>query len=156
MTQGRGWIGCTVAVVALLTAGQAVAQDHYTEGPVWECSAYRTKQGHFDDYMEYLRTNYVVTSAESKKQGLTLDSKIFLKTPASPQDADVLICTLYSSFGKALDFNAADEEKMKAISAKHWATSDQKKQAEMSAKRFEMREFLGTEMYREVTLRPMP
>jgi len=149
-------MGWTVAAVAFFTAGQTVAQEHFTEGPVWECSAYRTKQGHFDEYMEYLRSNYSVTSAESKKQGLTLDSKVFVKTPSSPQDYDVMICTLYASFGKALDFNAGDEEKMKAIAAKHWKTGDEKKQQEMSARRFEMRDFLGTTLDREVNLRPMP
>lgn len=145
-----------LSVLAALVAGEAVAQEHYTEGPVWECSAYRTTPGHFDDYMTYLRGNYVATSAESKKQGLILDTKIFLKTPSDATDYDVLICTLYPSFGKAMDYSAEDEAKGKAIAAKHYQTTDEKKQQELTAKRYAMRDFRGTTYVREVTLKPLP
>ena len=64
---------CLAAVVSCLAAPAAVAQEHFTEGPVWECSSYRTKQGHFDDYMKYLRQNYLPQAQESKKAGLTLE-----------------------------------------------------------------------------------
>lgn len=33
---------CLVAVVSCLAAPMALAQEHFTEGPVWECSSYRT------------------------------------------------------------------------------------------------------------------
>jgi hypothetical protein len=132
-----------------------VAQEHFTEGPVWECSSYRTKPGQFDSYMKYLRTNFIPTTDEGKKQGLILDRKMFVKAPSSPHDWDVLICTLFPSFGKAMDYSASDEDKWKAIEAKHYKTTDEAKQREMSAKRFEMREFLGTEFVREVNLKPM-
>ncbi|HEY4491351.1 MAG TPA: hypothetical protein VI958_05090 [Acidobacteriota bacterium] len=139
----------------LFMAGIADAQEHWTEGPVWECGAYRTKDGQFDNYMNYLRENYLPQSAENKKQGLFLDSKIFVQSPTNPNDWDVLICTLYPSFGKAMDYNADDDAKAKATAEKHWKTADQQKQREMSANRFEMRTFLGVTHVREVTLRPM-
>ena len=147
---------CLAAVIVSLAAPVAWAQDHYTEGPVWECSSYRTKQGHFDDYMEYLRQNFVATGAEQKKAGLVLDQKVYLHVPANPNDPDVIICTLHANFGKALDYNAADDQKGKDIAAKHYKTADEKKQREMSANRFAFRDFLGTSYYREVTLKPMP
>jgi hypothetical protein len=146
----------TVAVVCLASAGVAVAQEHWTEGPVWSVSFYRTTPGHFDDYMKYLRTHYIVTTAESKKQGLILDSKVFVKTPNDANDWDVAIATLYPSYGKALDYNQGDDAKSKAIQAQHWKTPDQAKQREMTAPRFEMRKALGTTYTREVNLRPMP
>lgn len=145
-----------VGLSLVMAAGAASAQEHWTEGPVWACSAYRTKQGQFDDYLKYLRQNYAVTTAEAKKQGLILDSKLFVQVPARPDDWDVLICSLYPSFAKALDFNASDDEKNKAISAKHYKTSDQDKQREVAAKRFAMRDFLGTTYPREVSLKPLP
>jgi len=146
----------TVAVVCLASAGVALAQEHWTEGPVWSVSFYRTTPGHFDDYMKYLRTHYIVTTAEAKKQGLILDSKVFVKTPADANDWDVAIATLLSSYGKALDYNQADDAKSKAIQAQHWKTPDLDKQREMTAPRFEMRKALGTTYTREVNLRPMP
>jgi hypothetical protein len=144
------------AAVLSLAAPVAVAQEHYTEGPVWECSGYRTKQGHFDDYMTYLRQNLVAQMADGKKAGLFLDQKIFVHVPNSPEEPDVLICTLYASYGKALDFDAGDEAKSKEMAAKHFKTPDEKKQQEMTSKRFEMRDFMGTSYYREVNLKPMP
>jgi hypothetical protein len=144
------------AMVCLLSAGVAVAQEHWTEGPVWAVSFYRTTPGHFDDYMKYLRTHYIATTAEAKKQGLILDTMVFVKTPVDANDWDVAIATLSPSYAKALDFNQADDAKGKAIQAQHWKTPDQEKQREMTNPRFEMRKALGTTYTREVTLRPLP
>lgn len=146
----------TVAVVCLASGGVSLAQEHWTEGPVWNVSFYRTAPGRFDDYMKYLRSNYLVTTAESKKQGLILDSKVFVKTPSDANDWDVAVATLYPSYGKALDFNQADDAKSKAIASQHFKTPDQDKQREMTSQRFEMRRALGSMYTREVTLRPMP
>jgi len=66
-----------------------------------------------------------------------------------------MTCTAHANFAKALDYDAADEEKFDAIAAQHWATADKGKQREMSSKRLEMRTFLGTTLMREVNLRPM-
>jgi hypothetical protein len=144
------------ALVCLAGAGNLVAQEHWTEGPVWNITFYRTTPGHFDDYMKYLRTHYAVITAESKKQGLILDTKVYVKQPHDANDWDVAIATLYPSYGKALDYNAADDDKGKAIQSKHWKTSDEAKQQEMSAPRLALRTFVGSEIAREVTLKPMP
>ena len=147
---------CLAAVMSCLAAPAALAQEHFTEGPVWECGSYRTKQGHFDDYMKYLRQNVLPQAQEAKKAGLTLDQKFYVHVPTSPTDPDVVICTLHASFAKALDYNAADDAKGKAIQSQHWKTPDQEKQREMTAPRFEMRKFVATTYTREVNLRPMP
>lgn len=147
---------CLAALVSCLAAPVANAQEHFTEGPVWECSAYRTKQGHFDDYMKYLRQNFLPQGQEAKKAGLVLDQKIYTHVPEIPTDPDVLLCTLHASFAKALDYNATDDAKTKDIAAKHYKTPDEQKQRDIAARRFEFRDFLGTSYYREVTLKPLP
>lgn len=123
---------------------------------MWGCSAYRTSPGMFDTYMEWIRSHSEPINAEAKKQGLIVDYKTYVKTPRSTDDWDVSFCTLYSSFGKALDYNKGDDDKFEEISARHWATADQDKQREMTNPRFEMRKYLGTSYDREVVLRPMP
>jgi hypothetical protein len=147
-------IGLAAATLALASA-TAVAQEHWSEGPVWECAAYRSNPGMFDTYMKYVRTHATAINAEAKKQGLILDFKTFVKTPADPHDWDFMTCTAYESFARALDYNQADEEKFDAISAQHWATADEDKQRELSSPRLEMRTFLGVTHMREVNLRPM-
>jgi len=144
------------AVCYAVLASGALAQEHWTEGPVWEVSFYRTKPGLFDEYMKYVRTNFLPLSDEVKKQGLVLDRKVFVKDPQHPGDWDVAIASLYPSFGKALDFNQGNEDKWKAIQAKHYKTEDEKKQKEITDKRLEMRDFIGTQLVREVNLRPLP
>jgi hypothetical protein len=140
----------------LLASGAAVAQEHWTEGPVWECSAYRTNPGMFDTYMKWIRSHSEPINEEARKQGLIIDYKAFVKPPRDENDYDVLFCTLYSSFGQALDYNKGDDDKFDKISAAHWATTDEDKQREQSAPRLEMRRYLGTSYVREVNLRPMP
>ena len=147
-------IGLLAAVLACVSV-PAVAQEHWTEGPVWECAAYRSNPGMFDTYMEYVRSHATAINAEAKKQGLILDFKTFVKAPADPNDWDFMTCTAFDNFARALDYNQADEEKFDAIAAAHWATADEKKQRELSSTRLGMRTFLGSTLMREVNLRPM-
>jgi hypothetical protein len=147
-------IGLAAAALACASI-PAVAQEHWTEGPVWECAAYRSNPGMFDTYMEYVRKHATAINAEAKKQGLIVDYRTFVKAPANPSDWDFMSCTAYASFARALDYNQADEEKFDAIAAQHWATADEDKQRELSNTRLAMRTFLGVTMMREVNLRPM-
>ena len=142
-----------LAAGLLLSSGSALAQEHWIEGPVWECNAYRTEPGQFDTYLKWIRAHAEVISQEAKKQGLIVDYKTFIHTPADQNDYDVLFCTLHANYGKALDYNKDDDEKSDAISAAHWATKDEDKQEEMNAPRLKMRTFMGTSYHREVTLR---
>lgn len=148
-------IGLVAAGLVCVSAVSA-AQEHWTEGPVWECSAYRTLPGMFNTYMKWIRSHSEPVNEEAKKQGLIIDYKAFVKAPRDENDYDVLFCTLYSSYAKALDYNKGDDDKYDAISAAHWATADEDKQREQAAPRLEMRRYLGTSYVREVNLRPMP
>jgi hypothetical protein len=144
-----------LAACALLTPAISQAQEHWIEGPVWECSAYRTTPGQFDTYLKWIRAHSEPINAEAKKQGLIQDFKTFVRPPRDENDWDVMFCTLYPSFGKALDYNKGDDDKFEAISAAHWATADNAKQAELAKPRLEMRKYIGTSYDREVTLKPI-
>ena len=52
-------VAISVIALSLLAGGAALAQEHWTEGPVWSLQFYRTNPGHFDDYLKYIRQNYV-------------------------------------------------------------------------------------------------
>jgi len=114
-----------VAVLACALSGEARAQEHYTEGPVWEVSTYRFKDDKSDAYLKWLRQSWLPRMAEYKKQGLILDYKLYFNTGRrDPKDWDIAFALLYPSYAKALDFSAADEEKSKAIMAKQLKTAD--------------------------------
>jgi len=139
---------------SLLFGGVAAAQDHWTEGPVWEVSFYRTTPGHFDDYLKYLRQNFLPQNEEARKQGLILDQKIFIKSPQGPDDWDIAFATLHKNMA-SLDYSAELDKKGKAIAEKHYKTADEDKQRDMTKPRLDWRTFLGTQLVREVTLKPM-
>ena len=149
----RAFVATFVCLVAL--TGTAIAQEHFTQGPVWACSAIRTTEGHFDDYMEYLRGKYNTMQQESIKAGLLKDTKVFVQAPSDPNDYDVLICDLFENAAKAMDYSAANEAKSDELSAKVYGTPDQDAQEEMTKPRFELRKILGTTYVREVTLKPL-
>lgn len=148
-------VRCVLAalVVLLAGAGAAVAQEHWTEGPVWEISYYRTAPGHFDDYLNYLRAQVEPQNLEAEKQGLVLGNKILLNTPTGPDDWDIAFVTMHKNLA-ALDYNADVDAKGKAIAEKHYKTADENKQRELTAPRLEWRTYLGSKLVREVTLRP--
>jgi len=138
----------------LFSAG-TFAQEHYTEGNVRVVNFFKTKPGQFDNYMKYLRANYLPTQEEAKKQGLIVGYSVMLSNPTSEDDWDVAIATLHKSFGDALDYNQSDDDKMQKIQENHYKTSDQEKMDEMTAKRFDMRTYTGTRYLREVNLKPI-
>jgi len=131
------------------------AQEHYTEGNVRTVSFYRTNPGQFDAYMKYLRANFLPQQEEAKKQGLILGYSVLLNQPTSPDDWDVAIVAIHKSFGDALDFNQSEADKMKEIRNKFFKTTDDEKIRDMTAKRFDMRTFIGTKYIREVYLKPI-
>src|SRR5207245_10976662 len=95
------------AALCLALAGAASAQEQFTEGPLWECSNYRTKPDQANSYLKYLRENSLPQNEERKKAGLIVDYKVYFHTPTNPTDPDVVICTLHSSFAR-LDYHPGD------------------------------------------------
>ena len=131
------------------------AQEHYTEGNVRVVSFYRTDPGQFDNYMKYLRANFLPQQEEAKKQGLILDYYVLLSQPSNPDDWDVAVGFIYKNFSGALDYNQGNADKMKEIQSKHFKTKDEDKIRDLMAKRFDMRKFLGVKYLREIILKPM-
>ena len=143
-----------VFFLVLFSTG-AFAQENYTEGNVRIVSFYRTKPGQFDNYMKYLRANFLPVQEEAKKQGLIVGYSILLNTPSTEDDWDVAVVSLHKNFGDALDYNQSDEDKMKKIQEIHYKTSDENKMDEMTSKRFDMRTYVGTKYLREISIKPL-
>ena len=133
---------------ALLFVLQALAQEHYTEGPVWNVSTIRVKPGRLDDYLTALQREIKPFYEEAKRQGAVMDYKVFLKEGKSdPKDWDVAIAILYRNHAQ-LDGLAA---KLEAVRDKVAGS----KQAAIQAndKRGEYREVVSIESVQEINLR---
>jgi hypothetical protein len=135
-------------LLAVLWALQGLAQEHYTEGPVWVVSTIRVKPAQLDNYLTNLQQNAKVAWDEAKRQGVIMDYKIFLKqTRSSPQDWDIATALLYKNHAQ-MDGQAA---KFEAIRDKVLGGKQTAQQA--AEKRSEIREILSVEIVREVTLK---
>lgn len=133
--------------VALLSSVQLFAQEHYTEGPVWQVTTIHVMPGQMDAYLTSLRQTLKPLYDEAKKEGAIQDYKVFLKqTSSSPKDWDIAIAVIYSNFA-ALDGLAAKEE---AIRDK---ISSKQAMQQVQQQRVQQREILSTEIVREVHLR---
>lgn len=139
---------CLVVVFACLFAPALLAQEDYTEGPLWRVSLIRVKPTHLDEYLTSMRQVSKAFVEEEKRQGLILDYKIFLKeTKNSPQDWDVCVAVEYKNHA-ALD---GLDAKMEAIRDKVLGGKQQAHQ--LGEKREEIREVISDELLQEIYLK---
>src|SRR6266536_5302819 len=87
-----------ILVCPMLFAVAGVAQEHFTEGPVWRVTLVRVKPAQMDAYLTSLRQATKPLLEEEKRTGAIIDYKIFLKeTNSSPQDWDVALAVEYKN-----------------------------------------------------------
>ena len=138
---------CMLALVVLF-ALQGFAQEHYTEGPVWQVSMIRVNPGHMDEYLTTFRQNIKPFWDEAKREGVVMDWKLFLKeTKDSPKDWDIALAVLYKNHAQ-MDGTTA---KFEAIRDKTMGGKAAASQANL--KRGEIREVISIELAREIMLK---
>jgi hypothetical protein len=137
-----------LAAVLLLLAPAVLAQEHYTEGPVWRVSLIRVKPTAMDAYLTSLRQSSKPILEEQKKNGTIMDYKLFLKeTKHTPEDWDICLAIEYKNHA-AMDGLAAKGEMVrdKILGGKQPAQ-------QLSEKRAEIRELLSSELLQEIILK---
>lgn len=144
-----------LAAVLALASASAAAQEHWTEGPVWNCSYYYVSSENWDKYMLYLRRHTLPLQMARKSAGLVLDYRTYIKDPSSPHDWNFAGCALFRNYGAAMDFDAAADAKGKEIAAAHWKTQDEAAQEKAAAERYALRTFLGSNSMRQIQFRPL-
>jgi len=139
---------CALAVFVLLFAPALLAQEHYTEGPVWRVSLVRVKPTQMDAYLTSLRQSSKPLLDEEKRQGIIMDYKIFLKeTKNNPEDWDLCLAVEYKNH-TAMDGLAAKGE---AVRDKILGGKQQAQQ--VGEKRAEIRELVSSELLQEIMLK---
>jgi len=134
--------------LVLLFGLQLVAQEHFTEGPVWRVSTIRVKPNQMDAYLTSLRQSSKPLLEEQKRQGMILDYKWFLKeTQNDPKDWDLALVVIYKNHA-AMDNLAARAEMVrdKILGGKQQAH-------QLGEKREEIREVLTSDLLQEITLK---
>jgi hypothetical protein len=136
-----------IAFLSLLVPA-ALAQEHYTEGPVWRTQLIRVKPTAMDAYLTSIRQYSKPVLDEQKRTGMIMDYKIFLKeTKSSPEDWDICLAVEYKNHA-AMDGLAAKAE---AIRDKVLGGKPQAQQ--LSEKRAEIRETISSDLLQEIFLK---
>ena len=139
---------CGLAFFLFLLAPALLAQEHYTEGPVWRVQLIRVKPTQMDAYLTSLRQSTKPLIEEQKRQGVILDYKIFLKeTKNNPEDWDIAVAIEYKNHA-ALDGLAAKGE-----AARDKILGGKQAAQQLGEKRAEIREIISSELLQEIFLK---
>lgn len=137
-----------LVLFVLLLAPALVAQEHYTEGPVWRIQLIRVKPNQMDAYLTSLRQSSKPLLDQMKRDGTIVDYKVFIKeTKNSPEDWDLCLAIEYKNHA-ALDGLTAKGEMLrdKVLGSKQAAQ-------QIGEKRSEIRELLSSELFQEIMLK---
>jgi hypothetical protein len=133
-------------MLLLALCGIATGQERpYKDGPVLMVTSVKVMDGQYENYMQFLATNWRRSMEASKEAGIVLDYGVYNASPRGPEDADLYLVTTYPNMAM-LD---GLDEKMDPIMAKVLKMNLAQRE-EATGKRTVMRTILGTEMLRRV------
>jgi hypothetical protein len=133
-----------------MLAAPAIAADEgpsFEKGPVWDFTQIQTKDGHFDEYMKWVSTDWKAQEEALKKAGVIVDYKVFLVTDPRDNEPDIVLAVESKNMA-GFDRSAADEYAMQAKIAGSLAKANQDQAARGS-----IRTIRGDVLMREVTLK---
>jgi len=137
-----------LAALVSLSCFSASAQDsNYTEGAVSQVTAIQVTQGHMDEYMTYIRTDWKPSQEALKKAGIITGYTVFSTSPRTANDPDLYLMTTYANMA-ALD-NL--DERSDRVTEK--LTGGREKEQKGVADRNSYRKILGTETVRELKIK---
>jgi hypothetical protein len=139
-----------VAVLCLSSWSLAtsVAQDQYTEGGVTRVTLVQILPGHFNAFMDDLKTNLKPIWETEKKAGLIENYSIFLNaTRANPDDWDIGFTLSYKNFA------ALDGLAQKVLDLRMQQYGDKSKEQQVIDKRMQNGRLITSILTREITLK---
>jgi hypothetical protein len=141
------------ALAASLTLGlmPAFAADNnappFENGAVVDIASVQTKDGHFNDYMRWVSTEWKRQEEALKKAGVITDYHVYLVQNQRAGEPDIFLTQTYKNMA-AFDATQAQQYALQAKIAGSIAKSDQSQAARGS-----MRTIIGDMMVREAVLK---
>jgi len=137
-----------IAICLFVFVPALLAQEHYTEGPVWRVSLIRVKPNRMDEYLTSMRQSTKPFLDEEKRQGLVVEYKVFLKeTKSNPQDWDICLAVQYKNYA------AMDGLSSKVEGIRDKVLGGKQQAHQLGEKREEIREVISSELLHEVVLK---
>ncbi len=129
----------------------AMAQDDnmpaYENGPVWDFAQIQTKDGHQDDYLRWLATDWKRQEEALKKAGVILSYHVYMVQNPRQGEPDIVLAQEYKNMA-TFDTPVAQQYALQAKIAGSIAKSN-----EGQAARGAIRTIMGDVMVREAVLR---
>ncbi|HSC17861.1 MAG TPA: hypothetical protein VLC74_03005 [Rhizomicrobium sp.] len=143
-------LAALAASIALAVA-PAMAQDQnapsFENGVVLDVASIQTKDGHFNDYMHWLATDWKRQEEALKKAGVIVDYHVWLVQNQRAGEPDIMLTQTYKNMA-VFDASQAEQYALQARIAGSIAKSDQGQAARGS-----IRTIMGDMMVREAVLR---
>ena len=137
-----------IAICLFVFVPALLAQEHYTEGPVWRVSLIRVKPNRMDEYLTSMQQSTKPFLDEEKRQGLIVEYKVFLKeTKSNPQDWDICLAIQYKNYA------AMDGLSSKVEGIRDKVLGGKQQAHQLGEKREEIREVISSELLHEVVLK---
>jgi hypothetical protein len=137
-----------VLCLSLLSVATAVPQDQYTEGGVTRVTLVQILPGHFNAFMDDLKTNIKPIWEAQKKAGLIENYSIFLNTTkANPEDWDIGFTLSYKNFA------ALDGLAQKVLDLRMKQYGDKSKEQQVIDKRVQNGRLISSILIRDITLK---
>ena len=127
----------------------ARAQDvrQYTDGSVIRLDYIQVEYGHFEEYVDWLKSTWKPTMEAMKKAGLIIDYKVVRATPKTPDQPNIILMITFKDGAAALDKEVEQEEVAKKVIG---STEFQNK---ARVGRNQYRKVLGIEYVRDIILK---
>jgi len=134
--------------LSLLLLATGAAQDQYTEGPVERVTLVHILPGHFNAFMDDVKTNIKPIWEAEKSAGLIESYGIFLnQTKASIDDWDIGFELTYKNFA------ALDGLGMKVLELRMKQYGDKSKEQQVINQRVENARAVASYLIRDITLK---
>jgi hypothetical protein len=140
----------TVGIFCLcvLLASAAGAQDQYTEGTVERVNLIRILPGHFNGFMEDIKSNLQPIWEAEKANGLIMSYHVFFnQTKANPEDWDIGVTLEYKNMA------SLDGLAQKVLDLRMKQYGDKGKEQKVLDKRVESAQTVASYLIRNVTMK---
>lgn len=134
--------------LCLLLAGVMTAQDQYNEGTVERVTLVHILPGHFNAFMDDIKTNVQATWEAQKNEGLILGYQVFLnQTKSNPDDWDMGVALTYKNMA------ALDGLAQKVLDLRLKQYGDKSKEQKVIDKRVENGRVVASYLIRNITMK---
>jgi hypothetical protein len=148
MKMTKSLLAGAAMMMAVATVTPAMAQESsYKPGTVWQAGRIDVLPGQFENYMDWLATNWKKIQELGKAEGIIVDYHVLATNNARVGEPDLILIVEYKDY----QTTAQQEAFNKKINA--MLAQDDRKAGVASAERGKMREQLGSVEYQELILK---